>query len=210
MEREGSGKSFLIYRREILRLIATEKSAHDALIIDLPCLMGFRSEEVTTWRLEWIDEKNEDCMVFDAKKHVLFPVPLHQVVEGHVEEVRDGRDEGLVIRNESTAWKSWEGPISTTAVWYTWRKWAKRLKLFPSPEAYSPIVGRRFFVKEFLRACRDDPVEGLISCSKIVRHSDVRITLEYAERIMFYEDVKRNFDKFQANVAEGLVEVETR
>jgi hypothetical protein len=201
-EREDKGKSFLLYRKEILRLLAADKSPHDALIVELPCLMGFRNEETTTWREEYIDFKREDTFVFDAKRHEWCPVPLNRVCARHAEQSLNVRTEGLVIENQSSAWRGREEPITTTAVWYTWRKLAERLKLFPSPEAYSPIVGRRFFIKEYLTANREDPVEAAITCSRIVRHSKVAITLEYASNITYYEDVKRNFDTFQQHMAE--------
>lgn len=207
-EGEGAGKSFLLYRKELLRLLAAEKGPHDDLLIELPCLMGFRNEETTTWQLEYINAQFETCMVLDAKKHELIPgIPVHRTVLKHVEEVREGRVSGYVVVNESPVWKGRLEPISTTAVWYVWRKWATRLRLYPSPEEYSPVVGRRLFIKEYLSANSEDFPEALITCSRMVRHSNPKITLDYADRITFDSDVKRNFDRFQKRMDENLVEV---
>lgn len=194
------GRSFVIYRMEILRLLNYPKPAHDALIIELPCLMGFRSKEVATWRVEYIHFDSGDCEVLDAKKHRLFTVPLHPLVNRHAEECLDGRDEGYVIQNESTAWRGRDSPLTTTALWYVTRKWAKFLNLYPSSEDYSPIVFRRFFAYQFYH----EHPEDLVELQYIMRHSDPETTLRYVKSLVDYGDVKLAYGRFQEALGREL------
>lgn len=195
-------RSFTVYRHEILRLLKAPKPAHDQLIVELPCLMGFRSEEVATWRVEYIHFDSMDCEVLDAKKHKLYTIPLNHQVGKHVEEVLNGRSEGYVIQNESTAWKGREQPLTTTAIWYVTRKWAEFINMHPSPTDYSPIVGRRFFAAEWFYKQR----LGATTLSRIMRHNNIETTLRYVAQIVFYEDLKRDYDSFQFNLMEKEVE----
>lgn len=205
-EREG-GRSFVLYRHELLRLLAAPKSPHDALIVESPCLMGFRTKEVATWRAEYIDFQHGDTQVLDAKKHRLFTVPLNGLVAKHAEQILAGRTEGCVIPNLSRAHKGRTEPLSTEAVWYVWRKWARKLDLYPSPEAYSPIVGRRFFAAEWYYTCK----LNVVPLSRIMRHGNPEETLRYVANILFYEDLKRDYAEFEfksmEELARNMVEV---
>lgn len=138
-------KSFIIFRTEILRLLAQPKPSRDQLVFELPCLMGFRTQEIATWRAEYINFASSDCEVLDAKKHRLFTIPLNLAAGKHAEETLNGEVEGYVIKNQSNAWQGRNKPLSSRGLLGIWQKYAAQLDLWPSPNEYSPIVGRRFF-----------------------------------------------------------------
>jgi len=125
------------------------------------------------------------------------------LVAKHAEEALDARSEGYVICNESTAWRGRDLPLTTTAIWYVWRKYGQLLGLYPSPSEYSPIVGRRFFAAEWFYG------QGLslASLSKIMRHNNIETTARYVSQLIFYEDLKRDYDRFQLRLMEDLMKV---
>ena len=187
---KASFKSFVIYRRQMLQLLAYPKPAHDQLCIELPCLMGFRASEVTTWRAEYIDFDNGDTLVMDCKKNKLLQIPLNIQVAAHTEKVLNGRREGLVLRSRSN--RNLGGRLTRVSIWYSWRRWAKRAKLLNWRE-FSPVVGRRFFAAEWFHHQR----LSLLTLSMVMRHVEPRVTLGYVQRLIFYEDLRRDFKQFQ-------------
>lgn len=193
------GKTFVLYRRQMLRLIGWPKPCFDQLAICLPCLMGFRAKEVCTWRAEYVDYVADDALVLDAKKHRLFTVPMPAAVERLAERHLDLRSEGYVLQSRSTAWRHPERPISTTALWYIWRKWTREAQL-PNADEISPVVGRRFFAAEWVYG------QGLsvVTLSRILRHTDPVVTMRYVQGLVFYEDVKRDADRFQLGLIEAV------
>lgn len=198
-------RSFLIYRREIYRLLNAEKNARDQLMFELPCLMGFRSGEIGRWRIEHIDFQNGETLVFDSKKKTLLPMPLNVHVANLAMKVAGSRREGYVLKNRSRAHRGWTKPITQNAVWLVWQKYAHALDLFPKPSDYSPIVGRRFFAAEWFYTQK----LSVVTLSRIMRHSHPMQTLDYVAHIMFAEDVKRDYDRFQFRVMQDNLKVET-
>jgi len=184
--------SYVIYRRQMLQLLHYPKPAFDQLAIELPCLMGFRAKEVTTWRAEWIDYAHGDTLVLDAKKHRLFTVPLNSQVVRHAEEVLGSRGEGYVLQSRSNRQQDPEKPLTPIAVWYSWSKWTKK-SCGRLPTNISPVVGRRFFAAEWYYS------QGLslVTLQRILRHTDIESTLRYVQSLVFHEDVKRDYDRFQ-------------
>jgi integrase len=196
------GRSFVIFREQMWQLLAMPKSTHDQLCIELPCLMGFRNKEVTTWRAEHIDFENGDTLVLDAKKHKFFRVPLHVQVASHAEKLLAGRTEGLVIRNTSRAWKAMvKQPISTVSVWCIWKKYTKYL---PNGSEMNPLMGRRLFAALWYHLYH----LNLVTLSKIMRHGDPIETLGYVEQLIFYEDMRDDYKKFQFASMQPQVRVE--
>jgi len=184
--------SYVVYRRQMLELLRWPKPTFDQLAIELPCLMGFRAKEVTTWRAEWIDWQNGDTQVLDAKKHRLYTVPLNTSTSKYAEQVLNGRSEGYVLQSRSNRQTDPDRPISPIAVWYIWNKWIQRV-IGSGPGHISPVVGRRFFAAEWYYG------QGLslVTLSRILRHSDPTVTMRYVQSLVFHEDVKRDYDRFQ-------------
>jgi len=189
---KGSEPTFVLYRRQMLRLLAWPKPAFDQLVLELPCLMGFREEELRTWRAEYIDWQEGDTLVLDARKHQLLRVPLNTQAAKHAEEVLNARSKGLVLQRRRHKSLDPEQPVSRTAVWYVWAKWTARAGL-PNARDISPVVGRRFFAAEWYYG------QGLslVTLQKIMRHKHFETTIRYVRGLVFFEDVKRDYDRFQ-------------
>jgi len=185
-------KHFVIYHQQMLKLLCFPKPTHDQLCIELPCLMGFRASEVTTWRAEHIDFAHGDTLVLDAKKKQLFLIPLNLQVATHAEKLLKGRHEGYVLRSRSNAQPDPNRALNPASVWHVWRKWSMRARLF-NWEEFSPAVGRRFFAAYWYHYLQ----QSLMTLSMIMRHSEPRITLGYVEKLIFYEDLKQDYKKFQ-------------
>ena len=173
-----------------MKLLAYPKPVHDQLMIELPCLNGFRNREVTTWRAEDIDFQHGDTLVLDAKKHKTFKIPLNSMIAAHAEKLLDGRREGYVI--VSTSNRNPGKPLGPMAVWHVWRKWAVKAGLF-NWRAFSPIVGRRFFAANWYHRHK----LSLMTLCMVMRHANPGMTLEYVNKLIFYEDLKKEFLKFQ-------------
>lgn len=190
-----SGKTFVLYRTQMLRLLAFPKPAFDQLAIELPCLMGFRASEVTTWRAEYIDFQHGDSLVLDAKKGVTFTVPLNMYVAKHSEEELAGRIEGPVLRSRSN--RNLGEQLTPFAIWHIWHKYTKNLV---NGKDISPITGRRFFAAEWYYKQK----LSLVTLQMILRHSHFETTMRYVRSLVFYEDMKANYDKFQRGMAKSL------
>lgn len=194
---DDSGKTFILYRTQMLRLLAFPKPTFDQLAIELPCLMGFRAKEVCTWRAEYVDFQNMNTFVMDAKKKKLFTLPLNLYVAGHTETILNGRSEGCVLVSRST--RNMGDELTPFAIWHIWDKWTKEAKL-PNAKDISPVTGRRFFAAEWFYS------QGLslVTLQMILRHIHFETTMRYVRSLVFYEDVKKEYDKFQFKVMEDL------
>jgi len=190
--KSDSGKTFVLYRRQMLQLLAYPKPVFDQLAIELPCLMGFRSTEVTSWLAEYIDFQNMNTYVMDSKKKDLFTVPLNLHVAKHAEKVLNGRTEGVLLRSRSN--RNLGQQLTKFAIWHIWKKYTK---LLPNAVDISPLTGRRFFAAYWYHHLK----LSLMTLSKILRHSGPAVTLGYVEKLIFYEDVKSDYNSFQRSIA---------
>ena len=195
----SQGKTFVLYRRQMLALLRFPKPAFDQLAIELPCLMGFRSQEVATWMAEYIDYQTMNTFVLDSKKKALFTVPLNLYVAKHAEEVLNGRDQGYVLRHRTKAKQFANQPLTPTAIWYIWDKWTKLAKLWNAKDI-SPNTGRRFFAAEWYYSQE----LSLVTLQMILRHSHFETTMRYVRGLVFYEDMKRDYDRFQFRIMEEM------
>lgn len=195
----SEGKTFVLYRRQMIRLLRFPKPVFDQLALELPMLMGFRAAEVTTWRAEYIDFAVGDTLVLDAKKKALFSVPLATTVARHAEEALNGRSKGLVLRSRSYAQQDPTRPLTTTTIWNIWRKWTRKAGL-PDALHISPVVGRRFFAAEWYHSQE----LSLVTLQKILRHARPMTTLHYVQSLVFYKDVKRDYDRFQLGLMQEI------
>jgi len=200
----AQGKNFTLYRQQMLALLRYPKPVRDQLAIELPSLMGFRASEVGTWKAEYIDFAMGDTLVLDAKKKALFTVPLNTTAAKHAEEVLNGRSNGYVLRSRSNAQPDPNRPLSPTAIWYIWQKWT-RLAGLPNARDISPVVGRRFFAAEWYHYRK----LSLVTLQRIMRHANPLTTLRYVQSLVFYEDVKRDYDEFQLELTKEIAPWQT-
>lgn len=191
LKRQGQ-RCFVVYREQMLKLLRYPKPTHAQLIIELPALMGLRASEVALLRAEYLDYKHGETLIFDSKKKKLFTIPLNIQVAAHAEQILNGKTEGYILQNRSSAWRGRNKPLSATAIWQTWKKWAYQAGLTNWRE-FSPLHGRRWF------ACYWYHYLGLslMTLSMIMRHSDVSMTLHYVMKLIFLEDLKEDYRRFQ-------------
>jgi len=195
----SQGPTFVLYRRQMIRLLAWPKPAFDQLMLELPCLMGFREEELRTWRAEYIRWQEGETQVLDARRHTLETVPLNTLAARHAETVLHGRGGGLVLRRRRHTSLDPGRPISRTAFWFTWAKWTVKAGL-PNASEISPLVGRRFFAAEWYYG------QGLslVTLQRILRHACYETTIRYVRSLVFFEDVKRDYDRFQLKLMQEV------
>lgn len=193
-------RSFIIYRAEIKRLLNASKSAFEQLILELPCLMGFRNSEVANWRIEHIRWVEGQTLVLDAKKHVLMPIPLNLHVAKLAMEVIGDRTSGVVLKSRSKAYQNSELPLSHVSIWRVWRKWAFKLDLYPRPEDYTPVMGRRYFACKWFHELH----LSLVTLSHLMRHSDPKQTLDYVNHLIFADDVEQDYREFERRANQDL------
>jgi len=196
---QGSGPTFVLYRRQMLRLLAYPKPAFDQLVLELGALMGFREEEIRTWRAEYIDWQEGETRVLDARKHVLETVPLNTQAARHAEEILHARSKGLVLQRRRHTSLDPDTPISRTAVWTICQKWTTEAGL-PNAAEISPVVLRRFFAAEWYYG------QGLslVTLQRIMRHKRFETTIRYVRGLVFFEDVKRDYDRFQLRLMQEV------
>jgi len=194
-----SGPTFVLYRRQMIRLLAWPKPAFDQLVLELGALMGFREEEIRTWRAEWINWQESETRVLDARRHMLETVPLNTQAARHAETVLHGRSEGLVLQRRRHTSLDPDRPISRTAVWYIVQKWTAEAGL-PNAAEISPVVLRRFFAAEWYYG------QGLslVTLQQIMRHKHFETTVRYVRGLVFFEDVKRDYDRFQLKLMQEV------
>lgn len=193
----SSAKTFIVYRSQMLHLLSVPKPPFDQLAIELPCLMGFRASEVATWKAGYIDYPNMNTEVLDSKKKKLFTIPLNLYVAEHAEIVLEGRLEGNVLRSRST--RNLGQQLTPTTIWYIWDKWTKEAGL-PNAKDISPTTGRRFFAAEWYYHQK----LSLVTLQMILRHSHFETTVRYVQGLVFYEDLKRDYDRFQFKMMDEL------
>jgi integrase len=179
----------VIYRSHILRLKEFPKPARDQLIIELATDMGLRSGEISTLRIENIDLERGRLLIVDSKRKQPYPVPLTYDIAKHIEEVKAGREEGLLIlQDERNAWRRGK-PVTTIGLCYVWKKWARKAKL-PNWRDYNPRLGRHYFACEW--AARGGNIETL---RRILRHKSLLYTQIYLSRLIFYEDIENEYKR---------------
>jgi integrase len=179
----------VIHRSHILRLKKFPKPTRDQLCIELATDMGLRSGEISTLRIENIDLEKGKIYIIDSKKKTLYPLALTYEVAQHIDEVKAGREEGwLILQGKRNAWRRGK-PMTTIALCYIWRKWAKRAGI-PNWRKYNPRLGRHYFACEWAR--RGGNIEIL---RRILRHSQLTTTQLYLSRLLFWEDEQAEYQR---------------
>jgi len=190
---ESEGK-IIVYRGYFVRLLSIAKPLRDQLIIELPTLQAFRTGEVSSFRVEYIDFERGDLQVLDSKKYKLFTIPLDGTVAQHLAQYihAKGLTEGFVIQSETKAGrkrklgsKTKGVGLSLTAIQRVWDKWCVAAGI----PVMSPRMGRAYF------ACVWYFVDhkNIYDLQAILRHDDILATEKYLSKIHSYEDLKTEF-----------------
>lgn len=171
----------------------------DKLIIRLPKKMGLRTGEVATLRCERIDLDEGNLWVLNSKKYHLYPLPIDWQTASLLEKQMNGRKKGYLLRPfETEITKKWavDRPLSNKAIGNIWKSYARQADLINWKE-YTPRLGRCYFIREWIRRGGDIAV-----LCKITRHTNLADLWLYANRLVFWEEIKEEYDRIQRIPAE--------
>lgn len=202
MERNGlaeawrnPGKTIVIRRTDIKKVhdyAREHECLRDYLLIRFPLKIGVRATEVTTLKIEHIDFENRTFKVLDAKKKQLFTLPLDMLTLELIHELIDGRKEGYVFRRIGR--RSWHKkrcgePLSRAAIWYRIQK----IGLRAGVREFNFLLLRHYFAATWVYVEKKS-IEGL---RRILRHKNLFITHRYLQRLVFFEDLQREYEAKQ-------------
>ena len=187
---DESESRIVIYRSYFERLLVVPKPVRDQLMIELPTLQGFRTGEVSSFRVEYIDFERGDLKVLDSKKHKLFMIPLDLMVAQHLEQYTSekGLTEGFLLRSNrkrKQGNKSKGAGLTLSAIQHVWDKWC----LAAGIPIMSPRMGRAYFAANWHFVER----KSLYGLMTILRHYDILATQKYLAKIVDYLSVKGEF-----------------
>jgi len=192
-------KPVIIHRSDIERLLAYPKKPRNQLIHELAAYMGFRTGEICTERIEWMDFESGKCLVRDSKKHQLYPIPLNYRVAKLVAKVAGDRTEGLLIRRFEGSWRISRGeshltePLSIVEIWRLTRRHARKAGIL-NWQKYTPRLLRHYFAASFAKG-KDGKPGNLEVLRRILRHDSLASTQVYLARLIFFEDVQDEYDR---------------
>jgi integrase len=195
VHREKQEGRIVIYRDWFEKLLSIPKPLRDQLVIELPTLEAFRSGEVSSLRVENVDFERGDLRVLDSKKRQLFPIPLNPVVAKHLDEYiqQEGIREGYVIRALPKAphvghkkdSKTLGAGLSESAIQKIW----ERCCLTANVPVMPPRTGRAYFATDWHFVKH----KSMFHLMAILRHTNIRVTEDYLEKLVTFEDLKAEF-----------------
>lgn len=192
----SKAKPIIIHRSDIEKLLAYPKKPRNQLIHELAALMGFRTGEICTERIEWMDYESGKCMVEDSKKRQFYPIPLNYEVAKLATKVAAGRTEGLLIRRfESYCYgkNSLNTPLTIQDVWGLTRRHARKAGIKNWREV-NPRLLRHYFAATFAKG-KDGNPGNMEVLRRILRHTSLLSTQFYLARLIFFEDVQDEYDR---------------
>lgn len=195
----STNHTIIIHRSDVEKLLQFPKKPRDQLIHELAAYMGFRTGEINTVRIEWLDVETGKCYVMDSKKRVLYPIPLNYEIARLAAKVADGRTEGLLIRKFQTGRpRTHETDVSMTgdAVWDVVRRSARKAGI-RNWRDYNPRLLRHYFAATFAIG-RDGKPGNLEVLRRILRHSKLLSLQFYLARLFFFEDVQEEYDRIHS------------
>jgi len=178
-QRERAEGKIVVYREYFLKLLATPKSLRDQLIIELPCLEGFRTGEVSTVRAEWFDVPNGDLQVLDSKNGKMYTLPLDSTVAKCFLQMNV--TEGPLITGRKHTGKG----LSSCHIERIWSDccWNANIPVM------HPRLGRAYLAT-FEHFVLGKPTAYI---QWELRHDSLQSTEHYLSRIVDYKDMKAMF-----------------
>lgn len=145
--------------------------------------------------LFWEDSNIESgrLIIRDSKSKRPYPLPLTYDLAKKLEAYRSEITpvKYVLKRLEGRSYSHiMEGkPISNKTVWDTWGRVARRAGL-EKPELYTPRFGRHYFAAMWNK--RGGNLEVL---RRILRHKTLTYTQIYLNRLIFFEDIREEYDR---------------
>jgi len=188
--REWSGQATVIRRTDIERIYdyARENcTLRNHVIVRLPMKIGLRTGEIASFKIENIDFDTRSFQVLDSKQKVLYPLPLDMVTLQLIQDLIRERLEGYVF-TRARSWKHVkEGmPLSVQEIWHI----IHNVGADAGVEGFKPRMLREYFAANWAHTER----KSLPTLQQILRHKSLETTQVYINKLVFFEDVQREFD----------------
>lgn len=158
----------------------------DYLIIRLPMKIGLRTGEICTFRIEKIDFTNRMFLVLDSKKYKEYPLPLDMVTLQFIKDLVGKRTDGYVFTHKSWGRKR----AGKRLLDQTIEAVVENIAEATGVKNFSPRILRHFFAAEW-HYIQHKSIELL---RRILRHKNLAYTQFYLSRLIFWEDLQREFN----------------
>jgi hypothetical protein len=174
----GSADAIVIRRVDVLKVhdyARTSCDLRDYLLVRLPLKIGLRTGELCTLRIEDVNFGDRSFSVVDSKRKRAYPLPLDPVSLDLLKDLAGTRLEGYVFQQKCSWMHAKHGkPLTVSTVWIRVRNLARQAGV----EGFNPRRLRQFF-------------------RRILRHKSLAYTQLYLSRLIFWEDLQAEYERFQ-------------
>jgi site-specific recombinase XerD len=189
---KGSADAIIVRRCDILRVHDYARQncdLRDYMLIRLPLKVGLRTGEECSLCVEDIDFRNHSFNVTDSKSKRAYPLPLDPVSLQLIQDLVGQRLTGYVFTQKSSWRHAREGKrLTDSTVWIR----VKRIAEAAGVQHFNPRLLRHFFAADWNLQGKN--IEVL---RRILRHKSLAYTQFYLARLVFWEDVQREYQSIQ-------------
>jgi integrase len=169
----------------------------DFCIIRVPMKCGLRPGEVRCLRWEQVDFKGLTLNVVDSKKYEVFPIPMDVVTADYLRQLQEKVGGHWVFPHDpESGWKRWTTCLTDDALDKVVKKWA-RLAGCQDWKRMTLYLLRHFFAANWVYPSNGKRSGNLHTLSRILRHKSLAYTQVYLSRLVFYEDLQAEYNRFQ-------------
>jgi len=191
--RYDNGQTIVIRRGDVERVESyarDNRDLRDYLFIRLPKKIGLRTHEIATLSIEDINFEDRSFQVLDSKKHRFYPLPLDPVTLQLIQDLVGDRTEGLVFRHKTYKRKNQDKPLTNVTIW----KLIKTIGEEAGVKGFHPRLLRHYFAAEWVYIQK----KSMESLRRILRHKNLQVTHSYLSCLVFFEDVKAEYEEIRA------------
>jgi hypothetical protein len=169
----------------------------DYMLVRLPMKIGLRTGEICTLRIENIDFESRSFQIVDSKSLKVYPLPLDPVSLQLLKDLIGNRSEGYVFTQKGS-WKNAKAgqPLTVSTVWIQVKKIAEAA----SVQGFNLRMLRHYFAADW--TMHNKNLEVL---RRILRHKSLAYTQIYLSRLVFWEDVQREYESVQDGPFTGYI-----
>jgi integrase len=154
--------------------------------------IGLRTGEICGLRVENINFDDKTFYVLDSKRKHLYPLPLDVLTLQLIRDLIGPRQEGYVFTREvySRSWSHTKGdkPLHDATV----EKRLQKIAEAAGVKGFTPRLLRHYFAVTWLKAGKN-----LELLRRILRHKSLAYTQFYLSRLVYFEDLKAEYESFQ-------------
>jgi len=193
------GKPVILVKQEFQKLFTYSRRhepLRNQLVIDFPTKMGLRSGEITQIYGSDININQGRLNIRNSKSGHIYPIPIPYEIAEKLERYRYRQDKPLIRRLLGGSYTESRGgtPMHPTSLLQLWHRVAKRAQL-ETPKIYTPTLGRHYFAAMWAFHPNPEKRGNLEMLRRIMRHKNLAYTQVYLSRLVFFEDIKRDYDR---------------